>query len=268
MIEVKKPLFEFAIKQKLSKFDLATIEGRVAAARAAAPIVAGITDTTMRPAYTRELAGWVNLDGNDVAALVEAAGKAGRQQAVAEMRKDRPVAPPVADAALPHDGEVPPEDAPELVIEESINLNDPITRFERQTLEVLVQLPHTFSHEQLLKICSSGMSVSAHNRILKAIAASASDQTAPHWLNTIASNTEPRLHNVLREIAANALPAADAEGLTRYGQGVISKAIVNVLSREKADLLAELRRVEPGSPESAEVQRRLMLLETERRALG
>ena len=268
MIEVKKPLFEFAIKQKLSKFDLATIEGRVAAARAAAPIVAGITDTAMRPAYTRELAGWVNLDGNDVASLVEAAGKAGRQLAVAEMRKDRPFTPHVADSAAPHDGEVPPEDAPESVIEEPINLNDPITRFERQTLEVIVQLPHTFSHEQLMKICSSGMSVSAHNRILKAIAGSTSDQTAPHWLNTIASNTEPLLHNVLREIAANALPAADADGLTRYGQGVISKAIVNVLSREKADLLAELRRVEPGSAESAEVQRRLMLLETERRALG
>lgn len=268
MIEVKKPLFEFAIKQKLSKFDLATIEGRVAAARAAAPIVAGIQDPAMRPAYTRELAGWVNLDGNDVAALVDAAGKIGRQQAVADLRKDRSSTQTPAETVESHDGEAPPEDAPESVIEAPINLNDPITRFERQTLEVLVQLPHTFSHDQLLKLCASGMSVPAHNQILRAIASSSSDQNAPHWLNTIASNTEPRLHSILREIAANVLPAADDEGLTRYGQGVISRAIVNVLSREKADLLAELRRVEPGSPESAEVQRKLMTLETERRALG
>jgi DNA primase len=265
MIEVKKPLFEFAIKQKLSKFDLSTIEGRVAAARAAAPVVAGIQDPAMRPAYTRELAGWVNLDGNDVAALVDSAAKAGRQQAVAEMRKD------VTSASLPSqpllDGEAPPEDAPEQVTLPPMNLNDPITRFERQTLEVLVQLPTTFTGEQLIKLCKAGMSAPAHNAVLKALEASAADQASPSWLNSIASNCDPSIHQVLREIAAQTLPAADAEGLAKYGQGVIARAITNAISREKADLLAELRRVEPGSAESAEVQRKLMTLESERRAL-
>ena len=265
MIEVKKPLFEFAIKQKLSKFDLSTIEGRVAAARAAAPVVAGIQDPAMRPAYTRELAGWVNLDGNDVAALVDAAAKAGRQQAVADMRKDT-AASGQPTQPMP-DGEVPPEDTPEQVALPVMNLNDPITRFERQTLEVLVQLPRTFTADQLNKLCRAGMSAPAHNAVLKAIEVSAADQTSPTWLNSIASNCEPRLHQVLREIAAQTLPAADAEGLTRYGQGVVARAITNAIAREKADLLAELRRVEPGSAESADVQRKLMTLESERRAL-
>lgn len=261
MIEVKKPLFEFAIKQKLAKFDLSTIEGRVAAARAAAPVVAGIQDPAMRPAYTRELAGWVNLDGNDVAALVDAAAKAGRQQAVAEMRKDAPA--PRAQL----EGEVPPEDAPEAVAAPPLNLNDPITRFERQTLEVLVQLPATYSVDQLAKLGAAGMSAPAHNAILKAILASSSEQMSPTWLNSIASNTNPDLHQILREIAAQVLPAADEEGLARYGQGVIARAITNAIAREKADLLAELRRVEPGSAESADVQRKLMALEADRRAL-
>jgi DNA primase len=265
MIEVKKPLFEFAIKQKLSKFDLSTIEGRVAAARAAAPVVAGIQDPAMRPAYTRELAGWVNLDGNDVAALVDSAAKAGRQQAVAEMRKD--AAAPSQPAQPLLDGEAPPEDAPEQVTLPPMNLNDPITRFERQTLEVLVQLPTTFTGEQLIKLCKAGMSAPAHNAVLKALEASATDQASPSWLNSIASNCDPSIHQVLREIAAQTLPAADAEGLAKYGQGVIARAITNAISREKADLLAELRRVEPGSEESAEVQRKLMTLESERRAL-
>ena len=265
MIEVKKPLFEFAIKQKLSKFDLSTIEGRVAAARAAAPVVAGIQDPAMRPAYTRELAGWVNLDGNDVAALVDAAAKAGRQQAVAEMRKDATSALQPAQPLL--DGEAPPEDAPEQVTLPQMNLNDPITRFERQTLEVLVQLPNAFTGDQLIKLCRAGMSAPAHNAVLKALEVSAADQTSPSWLNSIASNCDPSIHQVLREIAAQILPAADAEGLSKYGQGVIARAITNAISREKADLLAELRRVEPGSAESAEVQRKLMTLESERRAL-
>ncbi|MEY3845779.1 MAG: hypothetical protein RJA66_46 [Actinomycetota bacterium] len=262
MIEVKKPLFEFAIKQKLAKFDLTSIEGRVAAARAAAPIVAGIQDTAMRPAYTRELAGWVNLDGNDVAALVDAAGKSARQQAVTDMRKDSQ-----SSAQQPRDSEAPPEDAPEAAVSAVVDLNDPITRFERQTLEVLVQLPNTFSADQLTKIGNAGMSVPAHNAILRAILASAGDQFSPTCLNSIAAATEPSLHQILRAIAAQALPASDVDGLSRYGQGVIARAITNALAREKADLLAELRRVEPGSPESAEVQRKLMALESERRAL-
>jgi DNA primase len=261
MIEVKKPLFEFAIKQKLAKFDLSTIEGRVAAARAAAPVVAGITDPAMRPAYTRELAGWVNLDGNDVSALVEAAAKAGRQNAVAEMRRDQsPQRPPM-------DQDAPPEDAGEQASATPINLNDPITRFERQTLEVLVQLPLTYNADQLAKICKAGMSVSEHNAILRAIQASSAEQGSQTWLNTVASNTPPALHQILREIAAQTLPAADEDGLVRYGQGVVARAITNAIAREKADLLAQLRRVEPGSIESAEVQRKLMLLEAERRAL-
>ncbi len=252
MLENKKPLFEFAIKQKLQKFDLATIEGRVAAARAAAPVVAGIQDPAMKPAYIRELAGWVNLDTNEVAALVEAAGKLGRQEAVAQMRKDSSF-------------ELPPEDAPEHVT--VVNLNDPISRFERQTLEVLVQLPNAYSPQQLSKICSAGMSASAHVKVLRAIQQSASCQLEATWLNTIASNTAPELHQVLREIAAQPLPAANADGLIKYGQGVIARAITNALAREKADLLAALRRSEPGSSDSNEIQRQLMNLESERRTL-
>jgi DNA primase len=255
MIEDKKPLFEFAIKQKLSKFDLASIEGRVAAARSAASVVAGIVDPAMRTAYVRELAGWVNLDGNDVAALVDAAGKSGRQAAVAEMRKD----------SLPQDA--PPVDAPEGEFTAPINLNDPITRFERQTLEVIVQLPQSYSSEQLSKLIQAGMSTPGHNDVLKAIALSLDSIGSATWLNSIASNTSPQLHNVLREIAAQALPANDDAAMLRYGQGVIARAITNALALEKADLLAQLRRVEPGSAESAEIQRKLMAVEADRRAL-
>jgi DNA primase len=183
----------------------------------------------------------------------------GREQAVAAIRKDRQVVSDTNEVA-------PPVDVEENTAE-PLNLNDPITRFERQTLEVLVQLPHTFSTDQLLKICSAGMSAPAHNRILKAIQASSAEQNSGTWLNTIASNTDPSLHQILREAAAQPLPAADSDGLVRYGQGVIARAITNALARGKADLLAELRRVEPGSPESAEVQRKLMALESERRAL-
>jgi DNA primase len=253
MIEKKKPLFEFAIRQKISKFDLSTIEGRVGAARAAAPVVASIRDAAMRPAYVRELAGWVNLDGNEVASIVDSIAKKVRGEAVAELRKDvqHPESP-----AKPVSGHVQP-----------INLNDPIMRFERQVLEVLLQVPEAVQAEQLIQIVRGGFSHPSHNAVLVAVGSSSASLGQATWMQTVASACAPELLPLLREIAAQPLPAADPEGLKRYGEGVIARALVNVLAREKADLLAELRRVEPGSAEAARVQQSLIEVEQQRRAL-
>lgn len=256
MIENKKPLFEFAIKQKISKFDLATIEGRVGAARAAAPVVAAIRDSAMRPAYIRELAGWVNLDGNEVAALVDAAGKQSRADAVKDIRRD--------------EAGVVPEESSELESEFALpNLNDPITRFERQVLEVLVQIPASFSQEQLIRIVRDGFSAPAHNAILEAIGTSMVSHGSGDWLNVIGGATPAELHALLRSIAAQALPAKNEADLIRYGQGVVARALTNALAHEKADLLAALRRTDvvDSAEESARIQRALVELEAERRKL-
>jgi DNA primase len=253
MIEKKKPLFEFAIRQKISKFDLSTIEGRVGAARTAAPVVASIRDAAMRPAYVRELAGWVNLDGNEVASIVDSIAKKVRGEAVAELRKD---IQPTESPGEPDAGRVEP-----------INLNDPIMRFERQVLEVVLQVPEAVKPEQLIQIVRGGFSHPSHNAVLVAVGSSSASLGQSTWLQTVASACAPDLHPLLREIAAQPLPASDSDGLKRYGQGVIARALVNVLAREKADLLAELRRVEPGSAEAARVQQSLIEVEQQRRAL-
>lgn len=256
MIENKKPLFEFAIKQKIAKFDLSTIEGRVGAARAAAPVVSAIRDSAMRPAYIRELAGWVNLDGNEVASLVDAAAKESRSDAVKELRRDQ--------QTIESESGTSGEGAFALP-----NLNDPITRFERQVLEVLVQVPNSFSKEQLIRIVRDGFSDAAHNAILEAIGTSLVSHGSLDWLNVIGGATPAELHSLLRSIAAQSLPAKTDAELVRYGQGVVSRALTNALAHEKADLLAALRRTDAvqDAAESARIQRALVDLETERRKL-
>lgn len=256
MLTNKKPLFEFAIKQKISKFDLSTIEGRVGAARAAAPVVAAIRDSAMRPAYIRELAGWVSLDGNEVAALVDVAGKESRSEAVKDLRKDS------AAAAEP----VPQESESEF---SAPNLNDPITRFERQVLEVLVQVPNAYSNEQVIRIVRDGFSAPAHNAILEAIGSSLVSHGSSDWLNVIGGATPAELHSLLRSIAAQALPAKSEADLVKYGQGVVSRALINALAHEKANLMAALRRTDiaDDAEASAKIQRELVDLETERRKL-
>jgi DNA primase len=265
MIENKKPLFEFAIKQKISKFDLGTIEGRVGAARAAAPVVASIRDSAMRPAYIRELAGWVNLGGNEVAALVDAAGKEAKSDAIKDLRRDQ--SPADDSDGLPEtEFTLQQKEAPQYP---QPNLNDPITRFERQVLEVLVQVPTSFNQEQLIRIVRDGFSAPAHNAILEAIGTSMVSLGSNDWLNVIGSATPPELHSQLRAIAAQALPAKTTEDLVRYGQGVISRALINALEHEKANLLSLLKRNDmvDDAAKTSEIQRSLVELEAERRRL-
>lgn len=258
MIENKKPIFEFAIKQKIGKFDLNSLEGRVAAARAAAPVIASIRDAALRPAYIRELAGWVSLDGNEVAALVDTALKQSRNESVADMRRDQRT--PEAPA---FDPEAEPSAYP------SINLSDPIMRFERQVLEVLLQVPYAYVKDDLIRITQSGFSAPAHIAIANAVEASINWHGKAEFLPTIAGATPAELQGVLLEIAGQTLPANTYEELIRYGQGVISRAIAATLAREKNELLAALRRTDHASSpdEYKEIQRKLVTLETERRNL-
>ena len=62
LIARRVPLFEFAIRAELAHHKLDTPEGRVNALNAAAPVVAQIRDKSLRPEYTRLLAGWLGTE--------------------------------------------------------------------------------------------------------------------------------------------------------------------------------------------------------------
>jgi len=257
MIANKRPMFEFAIKQKISKFDLNTLEGRVAAARAAAPVVAQIRDAALRPAYIRELAGWVSLEGNEVAQLVDVALKQARNESVSPMRRDV-----IADA------DAPPADAAEDSQYPAINLSDPIMRFERQLLEVIVQVPAAVEPTLALRICKSAFSAPSHIAVANAIEASIALLGKHEFLPNLSVSLPPELHSVLFEIAGQPLPAKNEAQLMVYAQGVLARGIAAILAREKTELLAALRREEPGSETHKQIGTQLQLLEAERRALG
>ncbi|MGH8795323.1 MAG: DNA primase, partial [Stackebrandtia sp.] len=57
MVAGREHLVDFAIRSVLAKYDLDSVEGRVAALRATAPLVAKIKDRSLRPGYTQRLAG-------------------------------------------------------------------------------------------------------------------------------------------------------------------------------------------------------------------
>jgi DNA primase len=214
----------------------------------------------MRPAYTRELAGWVNLEGNEVAALVDAAAKNAKQDAVKDLRRDSaPTESNEPIASESDDGERFAQP----------NLADPISRFERQVLEVLVQIPEAFQTDQVIRIIRDGFSAPAHNAILEAIGNSLSALGSEEWMNSIARSCAPELQSMLRSVAAQALPAKNKDELIRYGQGVIARALINALAHEKANLMSMLRRADVAEDpqQSAQIQQDLVKLEAERRKL-
>ena len=271
MIAARRPLFEFAIKQKLAKFDLNTLEGQVAAARAAAPVVAGITDLATRSSYVRELAGWTNLDSNEVANFVKTASQFAARDAVSKLRVED--APPATN----FENIEPPtlQEGATSVQFASVNLNDPINRMERTTLVVLVQLPGVMPQNVFERIAAAGFSAPAHAELGRAIVGALATNPGliakgqNEYLRAIAAILPDELAPLLREIAVTPLPVSDQAGVAAYAEGVMMRALDVVLNREKNNLLAALRRIDPSqSPaEYREISAQLIQIEAQRRSL-
>jgi len=77
LVARREPLVAFALRSVLGRYDLDTAEGRVAALRAAAPMVARIKDRALRPEYARSLAGNLGMEVEPVLRAVAEAGGAG-----------------------------------------------------------------------------------------------------------------------------------------------------------------------------------------------
>ena len=95
LVASREPLIAFALRSVLSRYDLDTAEGRIAALRATAPLVAKIKDRALRPEYARKLAGDLGMDVEPVNRAVLAAGG----PATAGASSARAVPPPADDPA-------------------------------------------------------------------------------------------------------------------------------------------------------------------------
>jgi DNA primase len=250
MIENKKPIYEFAIKQKMKNFNLDSVEGRVGAARASASVIATIRDSALRSVYIRELANWVNLDLSEVSALVDRAIKEKVVSAVAPLRQDSIPEAPVETAFQAPD------------------LKDPAVRFERQLLEVLVQQPKMVAAEDLKQLSSGDFLAGAHGAVAKAISLALEHRSDNNWLPKIAEALEPALHSALRSFAATELPARNDQELERYVAGVVNAGFIALLTRQKLSMQAVLRQLDPAETAKIEqIQRELISVEERRRKL-
>jgi DNA primase len=293
LIASRRPLFEFAIKATLKKFDLDTVEGRVSALRASAPVVAQIRDAAMRPAYARELAGWLGMDVDDVLRAVLAAGK--RQAAHARVGAE-PLAGGRREGRYQgagHHGagdhgagqhgrggpgrESPgdvrpavPEDQPAVPAFSRPDPRDPVARMERQALEVALQQPALLDADQWQRFAGARFTAPVHAVVHAAIgAAGRSGATPSQWVERVRQEVPEELRSFVSELAVSPLPARDGDGLNLYCRGIMNRMYDLQITQLKAEKMGQLQRMDPAAdPEAfAQINRELMELEMQRRAL-
>ncbi|NQX14558.1 DNA primase [Rathayibacter sp. VKM Ac-2857] len=250
LIDDKKPMFEFVIRQLLARYDLDTVEGRIAALRAAAPVVAEIRDPALRPGYSRELARMLGLDMSEVNSAVRSAGSRARN------------APGGRD-------ERPQEDAPETPAGARIaDLPvDVVTRIEREALMAMLQLPQVMGEALLARAAHAAVTNETLRVVRDAVVANLERAQDRDWVEHVAADVPGPFASLVHQLAVAPIPAADEAGLARYSKDVAISLIERDLLREIAELRGALQRASTDPVLSRAVQVRLVELEREKRAL-
>jgi DNA primase len=259
MIEAKKPMFEFMIRRMLAGHDLETVEGRVAALRAAAPVVLSIRDSALHSGYVRDLAGWLGLDPREVQGAVNAA----RAKSTAPSTR-----PERGASARPDEPESPQDAAPVGPMLRHLPA-DPATRLERDALMAILQHPEEIRPDLVQRASQVAMANASLAVVRDAVAASMDAIDSKGWLDRIISEVPAPFSGLVKELGMAPIPEQSGRQLTAYCTGITISLIERDLLRLKAELLGRLQRTDSAAEPDKyrEVQRALMSVEGQRRAL-
>ncbi|KRC62506.1 DNA primase [Agromyces sp. Root81] len=258
LIESRTPMFEFVIRHTLARYDLETVEGRVAALRAAAPVVAEIRDPAMRPGYTRELARMLGVELGEVTRAVRSAssrpksGETGGSQHAASVTNG-------ADGAA---------DAPERPFSITQLPSDPATRLERDAMQAMVQYPDAVGADLLRHAVDCRFGNPSLAVIRDGIASVLASTDPVVRVDRVITEVPAPFASLVQQLAVAPMPHRSEGELTVYVQGVVSALIDRELLRQKSELLGRLQRTDRTDVAAyAALQRALVEIETERRAL-
>ena len=235
LIARRVPLFEFAIRSELAHHKLDAAEGRVNALNAAAPLVAQIRDKSLRPEYTRLLAGWLGLEVEIVSA------------AVSQGVKSHPrTQEPTAVAGEESNWRPDPHDA-RLIL-------------EREVLKSRLQEPALFIESLWSDIEADAFTHPAYREMRKTI-----DEMQILSMETI---TDEKIKTLFTELTVEPI-LADGRATALYVESIIARLREVAISRSIAELKSSLQRLNPveNEIEYNAAFAALVALETTRRSL-
>jgi len=270
LVARRVPLFEFAIRSALSKHNLNTTEGQLAALDEAAPIVARIKDTGLRQRYAVNLDRWLGLmNERFVLQRVRQHGgspRGGRVGTGGAGRYERGNggAPDGQQRAAASQGE---GEAPA----ERYDRSDPGLRVEREALKLAVQIP-MLCGQAFDALGSQAFAVPQHERLAGLIAAcggvAAAGRPRDWAARLIEAAPDDRARGFLRELALEQLQVA-GEPDEVYGQVILARVGELAVSRQIAAAKARLQRMDPAAEQEEYVRLfgDLMALEQRRQDL-
>ena len=254
LIQSKKPMFEFIIRRVLAGHNLDTVEGRVAALRASAPVVAGIRDQALNVGYVRNLAGWLGMDPEEVTRVVRA------------VRARTPeIAREVRSLGEPENSVPAAEQGPSLV---HLPI-DPSTRLERDALMAMLQQPALIGRGLLERASQVDFANASLAVVRDGVMASMAEFDSADWLTRVIGEVPAPFAMLVKELGLAPLPERENRELTLYCQAVTTDLIARDLLRRKAELLGRSQRTDAAAePEKYRaLQVELVRIEAERRAL-
>jgi DNA primase len=236
LIARRVPLFEFAIRAELAHHKLETAEGRVNALNAAAPLVAQIRDKSLRPEYTRLLAGWLGVE-------VEIVTRAVAQGAKSLPRQSQSV----ADDEVAQPNFRPDPNEARLIL-------------EREVLKSRLQEAQLFDAELWSSIEAGAFTHPAYSAMRAAI--DSVEKLSPD------SIADENLKALFMELSVEPI-RADGKPTQVYVASIVARLREVAISRSIADLKSSLQRLNPVENEieynAAFAQ--LVALESARRSL-
>ena len=251
LLETKVPMVEFVLDQRISGYDLASVEGRVGALRTAAPVVAELRDPLLQPEYVRVLARRLGMDTEDVRREVERAGRGGGGRRDPHPAPHRP-SPPARTA-----------------------------RCASRSRRCRAAPRSVWSGTPSWACCSSGtawmrrlveraLEQPFRNAALDAVRVAvreAPGMQRPGWsADAVATVREP-YRSLAAELLAGDFPALSDDAAVTSAGDLARRLVLRRFDREKAELLGAIQRVPAASEEGRSIRLRLRELDARRQAL-
>lgn len=243
------PLYRFVMKNVVEGFDLDRVDGRLAALRAAAPLVGSVRDSSLVTGYVHELAKLIGMDVEEVRREVSAAGR--RKVTAPDPRPRR-------DAEPARDEPSEPDDQPMLSLPFP-NPRDRRLEVERGTLRLMVRSPEVFA-DDWNGVVVDDFTHPAYRALFEGILGAG--RTLDDWPQPVSAVVDdPTLLQVIAALANEPLlrPASPA-----YAAEYVARLRLLSVVRRIADLKSRLQRTNPVDEKAAYNRMFAKLLELEK----
>jgi DNA primase len=251
LMDTKVPMVEFVLDQRIAGYDLSSVEGRVGALRASAPVVAELRDALLQPEYIRVLARRLGMDTEDVRREVERAGRSGAR---------RDSAPATAQA-----DEAPGEPLVRVTVSSLPRTAD--VTLERDALMGFLQFGHRMDAALVARAVGLPFRHPALDAVRHAVQQHAESMQRPGWaVEAVATVREP-FRSLGAELLASDFPALDDAAALSSASDLARRLVIRSLDAQKNELLGAIQRVPAASEDGRAIRLQLRELDAERQRL-